>query len=159
MPGAPISQAPPGGWQKANATWFESYPKSEGEGKGFSGDKYAGKFADGSKLSPQQVKARDIVAFYNANFQQKCGDECPWWDKNVKGKKIWIRNPESGKTMLVEPLDTCADDDVKINPSENCTSNAHKQTGILIDLEKSGTAPRFYGGKVKDQAEIEWKWA
>ena len=125
---------------------------SKEECEDYSGCKYAGQFAgvDG-KLSPAEVEKRNIVAFYDDKNQKSCGDECAWWDKNVKGKKIMVRNPENGTTLTVEPLDTCGNHDCK-----NCCSK-NSGGGVLIDFEIF-TAKRFYGGKVKDKAPVEWKW-
>ena len=92
------------------------------------------------------------MAFYDDKNQKSCRDECGWWDKNVKGKKILVRNPENGTTLTVEALDTCGNHDCG-----NCCSK-NSGGGVLIDFEKF-TAQRFYGGKVKDKAQIEWKWA
>ena len=94
------------------------------------------------------------MAFYDDANQSKCGDECAWWDKNAKGKKIMVRDPANGKTLIVEALDTCGNHDC----GNCCSKNAKKGGGTLIDFEKN-TAQRFYGGKIKDEYVVEWKWA
>lgn len=156
-----------GGWKIANATIYESYPRCckgsptydpsapKDECEDYSGCKYMGEMAGiDDKLSLAQVQSRNIAAFYDDQNQAGCGKECPWWDKNVKGRKIQIRDPDNGNTMTVEALDTCGNDDC----SNCCTKNAKKGGGTIVDLEIN-TAKRFYNGKMRDEHNIEWRWA
>jgi hypothetical protein len=157
-----------GVWKSAYSTYYDSYPPCckdapnydpkapKSECSDYSGCKYMGQFAgvDG-KLSYEDVKSRNIVAFYDAAHQKKgpCAKsgECAWWNSNVKGKRLEIKNPTTGATMIVEPLDTCSDGDC----SGCCTKNAKKGGGTLIDMEIN-TALRFWG-KPKN-GKIQWRW-
>jgi hypothetical protein len=146
-----------GGWNKAYATHYTSYPACcpqgpnydpsapKGECKNYSGCKYMGKFA-GVKgtLKLEEVRDRNIVAFF------KKGDKNAW--KRVKGKKLRVRNPNNGNTLEVEALDTCGDNDC----NGCCSKNASKGGGVLIDFE-SHTAQRFWGGKPRNGV-IEWQY-
>lgn len=145
------------GWNKAYATHYSSYPTCcpeapnyspnapKGECDDYSGCKYMGKFAGvKGKLSYPEVQKRNIVAFF------KKGDKQAW--KNIKGKKIRVRNPQNGQTLEVEALDTCGDKDCK----GCCSKNASKGGGTLIDFE-THTAQRFWGGKPRNGV-IEWQY-
>ena len=161
-----------GEWKSAYATYYNSYPDccpespsynakaDKSECDDYSGCKYMGDFAGVSKkLSFEEVKKRNIVSFYDAK-NQKSGDcakqnkECKWWNTNVKGKKIIVKNPTTGKELVVEPLDTCNDADTD---NKDCTKNAGQGGGTLIDFEIF-TAKRFWGGKAKN-GKIQWKFA
>lgn len=158
-------------WLNANATWYESYPRCceptskkpnpaydpkapKSECDDYSGCKYMGQFTGTDKtLSYDEVKSRNIVAFYDDKNQKKQKEDNAWWMKNVKGKKIIIRNPENGVELEVDPLDTCGNYDC-----DGCCTKNSKGAGYLIDLEIN-TAKKFYkGGKVKDEAKIQWRW-
>lgn len=161
-----------GDWKTAYATYYNSYPDcckespsykasaDKSECSDYSGCKYMGEFAGvDKKLSYEEVKKRNIVSFYDA-ANQKSGDcakqnkKCTWWDSNVKGKKIIIKNPDNGKELTVEPLDTCNDADTD---NKDCTRNAGQGGGTLIDIEIF-TSKRFWGGKAKN-GKIQWKFA
>jgi hypothetical protein len=146
-----------GGWNKAYATHYTSYPACcpqgpnydpsapKGECKNYSGCKYMGKFAGvQGTLRYEEVQNRNIVAFF------KKGDKKAW--KRIKGKKLRVRNPENGNTLEVEALDTCGDKDC----NGCCSKNASKGGGVLIDFE-SHTARRFWGGKPRNGV-IEWQY-
>lgn len=152
-----------GGWQSANATYYTSYPAccknapnydpkaSKTECTQYSGCDYMGQFAGvNGKLSYSQVRSKNIVAFYS-DANQKSGG-MSWWNKNVKGRKLYVRNPKTGKTLLVEALDTCGNSDCN-----GCCSKSSRG-GTLIDFEEN-TAKRFYGGKIQGEARVQWKWA
>ena len=167
--GQPLQTLP--GWTTGYATYYESYPPCcQGEPNydpnadteectKYDGCEYKGQFAgiDG-KLTYDQVVQRNIVSFYDA-ANQKSGDcakknkECAWWNTNVKGKKLMVRNPDTGAEMMVEPLDTCNDADTD---NKDCTKNAGQGGGTLIDFEIH-TSKRFWGGAPKNGA-IQWKW-
>jgi hypothetical protein len=165
------SSASSGEWKGAYATYYESYPPcckkspnydpsaDKTECTRYSGCEYAGQFAGVSgKLSYDQVKTRNIISFYDATNQSKgaCAQknkECPWWNQNAKNKKLFIRNPATGKELEVEALDTCNDADC----GGCCTKNAKLNGGTLIDIEHN-TALRFWGGKLKN-GKIQWRWS
>jgi len=159
------------GWKSAYATYYNSYPEcckespsykasaNKSECSDYSGCKYMGQFSGISgKLSYEEVQKKNIVSFYDA-ANQKSGDcakqnkECKWWNTNVKGKKIIVKNPTTGQEMTVEPLDTCNDADTD---NKDCTKNAGQGGGTLIDFEIF-TAKRFWGGKAKN-GKIQWKF-
>ena len=160
-----------GEWKSAYATYYNSYPDccpkspsyrasaDKGECDDYSGCKYMGQFSGISgKLSFDQVKKRNIVSFYDAKNQKsgecaKQNKECKWWNTNVKGKKIIVKHPTTGKEIIVEALDTCNDADTD---NKDCTKNAGKGGGTLIDFEIF-TAKRFWGGKAKN-GKIQWKF-
>ena len=154
------------GWKTANATFFESYPRCckggpaydpnapKDECEDYSGCKYQGLFAGAdNKVGLEEVKSRNIVAYYDHANMENCLENCPWWDKNAKGRKIQVRDPSSGNTMIVEALDRCGNDDC----DSCCSKNSKKGGGTVIDFEIN-TAKRFYNGNVKDEHNIEWKW-
>ena len=159
------------GWNTGYATYYESYPpccKGEPnydpnadteECDKYDGCEYKGLFAgvDG-KLLYEQVRDRNIVSFYDAANQKsgncaKKNKECKWWNTNVKGKKLVVRNPTTGTEMIVEPLDTCNDADTE---KKDCTRNANQGGGTLIDFEIN-TSKRFWGGAPRNGV-IQWKW-
>ena len=153
-----------GEWKKGTATFYNSYPPccqgepnydpkaSTNECNEYSGCKYKGAFAGvKGKLSFDEVKNRNIVAFYDDHNQAgKNGGE--WWNKNVRGRKIEIRHPTTGKTMVVEALDTCGNGDC----GGCCSKNSKKGGGYLLDLEWY-TSERFFGKP--QNGPLEWRWA
>lgn len=154
-----------GEWKSANATYYDSYPAccktapnyspsaDKSECEDYSGCKYMGQFTGlDKKLSYSEVSARNIVSFYSAP-NQKTDKKMAWWTKNIKGKKMEIRNPKTGKTLVVEPLDTCGDWDC----NNCCFKNATKGgLDTLIDIE-SHTAKRFWGGSPQN-GKIDWRF-
>ena len=105
------------------------------------------------KLSYDEVTRRNIVDFYSAPNQKAQKKDMTWWHENIKGKKIELRHPTDGTTMIVEPLDSCGDWDCQ----GCCTKNAEAGgLGTLIDLEYH-TARRFWKGKPKN-AKIQWRF-
>lgn len=157
-----------GGWQIASGTHYFSYapcckgnpnydPKAEKkECEDYSACKYAGEFTGlDKKLGYDQVKNTNIVSFYDAKNQQKQDKNMSWWLKNVKGRKMLIKHPKTGKVLEVSAYDTCGDWDC----NGCCTEMANKNGGVLIDMEYN-TAQRFYGKtKPDDYMQIQWKWA
>ena len=157
-----------GAWKKGYATYYNSYPAcckdsptysssaSKSECSDYSGCKYMGQFAGvKGKLSHDEVKQRNIVAFYDDHHQSGTGKEPQaWWNKNAKGKKIEIKNPSSGKTMVVEVLDTCGNHDCPKNGG-CCHNNSQKGDGYLLDLE-GYTSERFWGKQ--QNGELQWRW-
>lgn len=159
-----------GEWKDAYATYYWSYPRCckksptydksapKDECEDYSGCKYMGQFAgiDG-KLSIDQVKSRNIVAFFDDKNQRSSKNAQKWWDANVKGKKVEIKSP-SGKTLIADVLDTCSNNDCKGEGKYGCCStNALKGGGTLIDLEYN-TGKRFWGSEPKN-GKIKWRWA
>lgn len=146
-----------GGWNKANATVYTSYPKcctdkkaDQTECRDYSGCKYQGQFAAYSgKKSASWVAANNIVAFYqgpNAKNRKE-------WASKWKLKTMELRNPKTGKVMAVTVVDTCDDGDC----GGCCSKNAKAGGGYLVDLEEN-TAKRFYGGgKIPGMQQIEWR--
>lgn len=165
--GKASSDSSGGEWKTANATYYESYPAccqksphynpaaDKSECSDYSGCKYMGEFAGlDKKLSYDEVASRNIVSFYYAPEQKSQDKKMTWWSKNVKGKKIQIRNTQSGKILDVEPLDSCGDWDC----NKCCVKNATKGgSQTLIDIEIN-TAKRFWGGKAQN-GKIEWRYA
>lgn len=160
-----------GGWKPAYATYYNSYPdcckKSphynpkapKEECSSYDGCEYLGQFSGiKGRLTYDQVKARNIVSFYDAKNQSKTcnkkNQECAWWNTNVKGKKIAIKHPGTGKELVVEPLDTCNDADTS---NKDCTKNANKGGGTLIDMEIF-TARRFWPNGKETNGKILWKF-
>lgn len=160
-----------GGWKTAYATYYNSYPDcckksphynpsaSKEECSSYDGCQYMGQFSGVSgKLTYDQVKIRNIISFYDAKNQSKScnkkNQECAWWNTNVKGKKIMIKHPTSGKELLVEALDTCNDADTS---NKDCTKNANKGGGTLIDMEIF-TARRFWPNGKETNGKILWKF-
>lgn len=152
-----------GSWKRGYATWYNSYPAcckkspiydkkaSKSECKDYSGCKYMGKFAGYKGTMPHsEVKKRNIVAFYDDAHQSGKG-AMSWWRKNAKGKKIEIRHPSSGKTMVADVLDTCGNHDC----NNCCSRNSKKGGGYLLDLE-GYTAKRFWGSQ--KNGTLEWRW-
>jgi hypothetical protein len=156
-------------WSKATATWYTSYPPcckensnydpkaSKTECTDYNGCRWAGQFSGvEGKLSVEEVKKRNIVSFFDAKNQKSCRTgTCAWWDANVKNKKIILKHPTTGATLVADALDTCSDADTKNN---DCTRNANKNGGILVDME-THTAGRFWGAKRPGISKIQWAWA
>ena len=153
-----------GSWKDGYATWYNSYPAcckdsptysksaSKSECSDYSGCKYMGKFAGyNGKMQHDEVKRRNIVAFYD-DANQKGKGAMSWWNEHAKNKKIEIRNPSSGKTMVVEVLDTCGNHDC----NNCCSKNSQKGGGYLLDLE-GYTATRFWGEQ--KNGKLQWRWA
>jgi len=140
---APPAEIPDtGGWQDAYSTWYTSYarccpkspnydPKADNtECDKYSACKYLGKFAGGHRTY-EQVQKENIAAFYSVAGQDGKADKgIGWWNQNAKNKTILLKKPD-GTVMEVQALDTCWDGDTKNN---DCTKNANKGGGILIDL-------------------------
>ena len=170
-PKAPAAAAPPppppkpkapaagagGPWQSATATWYTSYPEcctnpnaaDKSECQYYSGCKYQGMFAAFDDKKPESwVAANNIAAFFQAPNSRNRAE----WGSKWKNKKVEVRNPSTGKTMVVTVVDTCDDGDC----SGCCTANANKNGGNLLDLE-SHTARRFYGGTPVDLQRVEWR--
>jgi len=169
--GAGVSSAPSssnasadtGGWQDAYSTWYTSYakccPKSPNydpkadktECDKYSACKYLGKFAGGHRTY-EQVQKENIAAFYSVAGQDGKADKgIGWWNQNAKNKTILLKKPD-GTVMEVQALDTCWDGDTKNN---DCTKNANKGGGILIDLEEN-TSTRFWGSP--KNGKVQWKF-
>ena len=160
-----------GDWKDAYSTYYESYPAccksspnydakaSKSECSDFSACQYLGKFTSLKDPLPfEEVKSRNIVAYFDDSQQRnvKSVADQTWWRANVNGKKIEIRNPATGKTLLADALDTCGNYDCKKEGKYGCcTTNALKGGGILIDMEVN-TAKRFWG-KPKN-GKIQWRW-
>ena len=145
-------------WNAAVATTYTSYPAcckpgfkgpDRSECTQYNGCKYQGMFAAfADKKSEDWVRANDIVAVWQAPNSQNRKE----WAAKWKNRRLRIRNPKTGKVMVVTVVDTCDDADCK----GCCSRNAHKSTGTLIDLEIN-TAKRFYDGNVDGLADIEWQ--
>lgn len=153
-----------GEFKSAMATWYQSYPPcckkspnydknaDKSECSDYNGCTWMGQFLGVDKTVPyEDVKARNIISFYDLANQKGSGES--WWKSNVKGKKVELRNPATGKTLIAEALDSCFDSDC----NGCCSKQAKKGGGYLIDLEIN-TAQRLYDGKVQDEAKIEWRW-
>lgn len=150
-----------GPWKKATATVFNSYPACCRDAPNYdpradktecsdnSGCKWMGQLAAlEGKQSFDWVKSTDIAAFFELGQT-----EGSWADK-WKNKKLGIRNPKTGKTMVVTVLDRCYDGDCR-----GCCSANAKQYGnnTVVDLEYY-TSERFWGpGKFSGMEPIEWK--
>ena len=148
-----------GGWNTATATWYISYPPccnpgfkgDKSECDDYSGCKYQGLFAAfDEKKSESWVRDNNIVAFYQSPNSQNRKE----WGAKWKNRRLRLRNPKTGKIMEVTIVDTCDNKDcLKTNC---CSTNADKNGGTLIDLERP-TALRFDDGKVADLTKIEWE--
>lgn len=159
-----------GGFRSGYATYYHSYPPccknapnydsraSQDECTDYSGCKYMGEFAGvKGKLPIDQVKKRNIVAFFDDKYQRNAKQNQTWWSANVKGKKLEVRNPSTGKTMIVEALDTCGNYDCRSEGKYGCcTENALKGDGVLIDFEIN-TSKRFWEGAPRN-GKIQWRW-
>lgn len=150
-----------GGWKRATATYFHSYPPccpgsptynsgaSKSECSDFNGCTWMGQFAGAGKQSFQWVKNNNIVSFF------ELGQTEGSWNAKWKGRRILLRNPRTGKTMVATILDRCADSDCK----GCCSENARQNGGYLVDLEVF-TAQRFWGtNRVPGMANLEWQLA
>ena len=157
-----------GSWNTGYATYYNSWPRCckgssvydpkapTAECTQNNGCAHQGKFAGFNGVMPvDEVKRRNIVAFYDDRHQNtNRKDATAWWNANAKNKKIEIRNPASGKTMVVDVLDTCGNHDCPANGG-CCHNNASKGGGYLLDLE-GYTSARFWG---KEQnGNLEWRW-
>lgn len=147
-----------GGWKKATATFYNSYPAccegsptykpgaSRTECDEFSGCTYMGQFAALGKKDYDWVRNNNITAFFEV------GQSDATWKSKWANKTLTIRNPSTGKTMDVLVADTCGDGDC----GGCCTSNAKKNGGALVDLEYH-TAKRFWGSSVPGLSVLEWR--
>lgn len=164
-----VAPVPQGQWTSATATHYASYPSccknspnkrpiDKSECTDYSGCKYQGEFSGLERsLSYDQVRSRNIVSFFDAAHQgrgKSKKEAMSWWEANVKGKRIEIKNPDTGKTMIVEALDTCGDWDC----GGCCTKEANKHGGFLIDIEEH-TGDRFWApAPLQDERAIQWRW-
>jgi hypothetical protein len=101
--------------------------------------------------SEDWVKSNRIVAYY------AIPGKTPTY-QSMKLKYLLVRNPANpSKTLKVEVVDTCSDGDTTNN---DCTRNANKGGGTLIDFEYY-TAAALYDGQVSsnDYQAIEWQLA
>ena len=157
-PPAPVVPAFSGGWNRATATHYTSYPEccrnksaNQSECKYYNGCKWEGAFAAFNERKPREwVESNNIVAFYQSPNDRNRKD----WAKKWKLKKIMLRNPRTGKEMEATIVDTCDDSDCP--KTSCCSTNANKNGGTLVDLEYN-TAKRFYGGKLPGLEPIEWR--
>jgi hypothetical protein len=156
-PQGPGTPAGSGTWNKAHATFYNSFPPccvnsptydrnaSKSECDRYSGCSYLGTFAAIGKKDYEWVKKNNIVAFF------KSGQTSESWRRDWANKTLRLRNPATGKTLDVTVADTCGDQDC----DGCCTKNA--KGGTLIDLERF-TAERFFQpGGIKGASDIEWQ--
>ena len=137
----------------AQMTWYESYPRccydkkanNQEECSKYNGCKWAGKFANGEKLSLKEVKSTPIVSFFDAKNPSQSA-----WEKKYKNKKIKVTKGDKTFTALIK--DTCADKDTQNN---DCTRNS--KGGFLIDVEYF-TAKNYLGGKGKANGKVEFEF-
>ena len=136
----------------AQVTWYSSYceccwnPKAnQNECIHYSCCKYAGEFANGEKLTLDQVKNTPIVSFFDANNKSEA-----YWRKNYMNKRIRIT--KNGKTFIAYVKDTCADKDTDNN---DCTRNS--KGGFLIDIEE-WTAKKYLGSTGVVDGTAEWEF-
>jgi hypothetical protein len=110
---------------KANLTWFESYPDPGSEECiKYNGCTWAGQFAAVNGTQPESwVKANNIAAVHEKDF--------------AKYRLKTLRLVQGAKTIDVKVYDMCSDKDC----DGCCTENAGS-LGFLIDVEKY-TAERF----------------
>ncbi|PSC74732.1 hypothetical protein C2E20_2301 [Micractinium conductrix] len=154
--GSPKSSQSPSRWQRASATYYNSYPEccsskraDQTECWHYSGCEWQGLFAAfNDRKSKSWVAANNLAAVFQVG--QSRGE----WERRWKNAKLLIRNPRTGKTMEVQVADTCSDSDC----SGCCTRNARRSGGTLVDLEFH-TARRFWGSSVPGVATLEWQRA
>lgn len=159
----PLAQGGGIGYKTAYATGYNSYPDpGSNECINYSGCQYLGQFAyyEGT-MTREQVQSTNIVSMFVSSY----GDAGPY-----KRKKLELRDPDTGRTLVVQVLDTCGDHDC---PGQNvglngqrfpgcCSANASFGDGTLIDLERS-TAERFYNRKFNANMDgfqnkrIQWR--
>jgi|GEM_PF-1510139 len=122
-------------WQLANLTWYTSYPDPGSEEcVVYNGCMWAGYFAGvQGQMSEDWVESHNIAAVHENDFP------------GLDGKTLRLR--QDGREIDVTVYDKCADSDC----SGCCTSNAHPESGFLIDLE-SYTKERFGSG----YGVVEW---
>lgn len=142
---------------RAYATHYWSYPPccknspnydpraSTSECTSFSGCQYMGMFAG---LQGQQsfdwVQNNNIAAVFTV------GQSVESWRRQWANKRLRVRDPSTGRSLVVTVVDTCGDGDC----DGCCTQNANKGGGMLIDLE-SHTARRLFGSL--KNAVVEWE--
>lgn len=124
-------------WNKANLTWYESYPAPESEECiEYNGCTWAGWFAAlDEKQTENWVSENNIISIHERDFQ--------------KYRLKTFRLRKNGFSIDAIVYDMCADEDC----DGCCTENADEGgIGFLIDIEKY-TKKRFnnYGSGV-----IEW---
>lgn len=150
--------APGSAWKKGTATQFAAYPEccrdptaaDHAACRQTNACRRAGFFrAFAEKKSREWVADTNVVAFSETPNDRNLED----WDTKWKNKKVELRDPQSGKTLVAAVVDTCDDADC----GGCCTRDANKH-GVLIDLEHS-TAKRLYGAKLSGQTPIEWRLA
>ena len=124
-------------WNKANLTWYESYPAPESEECiEYNGCTWAGWFAGlDDQQSEEWVSENNIISIHERDFE--------------KYKLKTFRLRKNGFSIDAVVYDMCSDEDC----DGCCTENADNDgIGFLIDIEKY-TKKRFnnYGSGV-----IEW---
>lgn len=126
-----------GTWNKANLTWYTSYPDPGSEEcVAYNGCTWAGQFAfvDGKK-SESWVKDHNIAAVHEKDAGK------------YANKTLRLR--QNGQTIDVVVYDMCSDSDC-----DNCCTQNARQNGLnfLIDIE-SYTKGRFGSG----EGVVEWQ--
>ena len=124
----------------AQMTWYESIPRccydknapNQAECDSYNGCKWSGKFANGEKLTIDEVKNTPIVSFFDSNHPSQSA----WRNKYMNRH---IRITKNGITFTAIVKDTCSDNDTDNN---QCTRNA--KGGFLIDVER-WTAKKYLG--------------
>ena len=125
-------------WNKANLTWYISWPDPGSEECiVYNGCEWAGYFAgiDGQQTE-EWVSQHNIISIHEQD-----------WSK-YKGKTFRLR--QDGNTIDAVVYDMCSDEDC----DGCCTENAGK-LGFLIDIE-SYTCERFSGTKEGCDGVVEW---
>lgn len=125
-------------WNKANLTWYISWPDPGSEECiVYNGCEWAGYFAgiDGQQTE-EWVSQHNIISIHEND-----------WGK-YKGKTFRLR--QDGNTIDAVVYDMCSDEDC----DGCCTENAGK-LGFLIDIE-SYTCERFSGTKEGCDGVVEW---
>ncbi len=122
------------GWNKANLTYYTSYPeKGSEECTKYNGCKWAGRFsAVSGRKSREWVASRNIIAVHSKDYEE------------LKLKRILLR--KGNKSIIATVYDQCADSDCK----GCCTRNL--RYGHLIDIEEN-TMKRFG----PHSGIVEWK--
>ena len=126
-------------WKSANMTVFESYPPpGSAECIQYSGCMYEGQFQDCANTMPLSwVQSHNIVSVFP--------------DSNTLAyHNLCLKDSQSGKSIVVVALDTCADSDC----SGCCTQNKGK-ADELIDVELN-TDARFLNVGLDGGQGIQW---
>lgn len=125
-------------WNKANLTWYISWPDPGSEEcVVYNGCEWAGYFAGlPDQQTEEWVSEHNIISIHEKD-----------WGK-YKLKTFWLR--QNGRTIDATVYDKCADSDC-----EGCCTQNAGELGFLIDIE-SYTCERLSGTKDGCDGVIEW---